>query len=526
MSSDATMMLLICSCGQKMKVATTSLGKTVRCVKCGERLSITADNTKQIPTDVVAARSETPPLPPQATHTAGSAADVAEKGPFKGPAAPAGSEPQQTARIGALLIQNGLITNTQLQEALTVQKERGGKTFELLIELGYLDKRALHEFFSKQPGIASIDLANYQINTDLATLIPKEFALDRVILPLDKLGKLLTVGMACPIDTVTIKAVEEMTGLRVKAMLCRLDDIHAAVQKYYRDPNQPEQHATLESFGLAKLALRPEDAAPLLSQLLALPASSRTIERLKHTGADAPVQEVARIAAQDPPFAASILTLANSSAYGFPKRVDTIGFALSLLGAAGIRELTLAAESAAQTHNAVAVDTLALEASSVFCAKAAKAIAKVACPGKEAIAYVAGLLHEIGRYALANIMPERYVKLDQSLPGPALLKAEKQAFTLTHPEAGYSAASRWGLPVTIVEPIRRHHEPEKATDAKDIVAVVALASVMSDAASATDGQASQDPFADCGQLLKSLRLDKPTAQRILSEVVASASEKS
>lgn len=521
MSSDATMMLLICGCGQKMKVSTASFGKTVRCVKCGERLSITPDNTKQIPTDVVAAseeaHSKTAPPPAASAPVPHEAAEAPEKH-----SSPEGDDAQQTARIGALLVQHGLVTETQVEEALVVQRERGGKTFELLIDLGYLDKKALHSFFSKQPGIASIDLSNYQINSDLAALIPKGFALDRVILPIDKLGKLLTVGMACPIDTVTIKAVEEMTGLRVKAMLCRLDDIHAAVQKCYRDPNEPQIDATLESFGLAKVASKPEDVAPLLSQLNVLPASPKTVARLKDGGEAMPVQEIARIAAEDPPFAASILALANSSAYGFHGRVDTLGFALTLLGATAVREITLAAEAAAQATPANVPDTQALGARSVFCAIAARTIAKATDGDKEAVAYVAGLLHEIGRYALANLMPARFAKLDQSLPGTELIKAEKQTFSLTHMEAGYSAASRWGFPVTLLEPIRRHHEPEKASDAKDIVYIVALASIMSDAACAPNAHGAADPFTGCDDVLKFLGLDNAAAQRILSDAAAAA----
>lgn len=508
MSSDATMMLLVCACGQKMKVSTSSFGKTVRCVKCGERLAVTQDNTRQIATDPVAAGAGATP--------AGAPREGTSAQPSR--AASGSDSTDQPGPIGALLIRHGLITEAQLEEALAAQRERGGKTLELLIELGHLDKTELHAFFSKQPGVASIDLGNYEISSELVALIPKEFALDRVILPIDKLGKLLTVGMVCPIDTVTIKAVEGMTGLRVKAMLCKLDDIHAAVKKYYRDPDTEDTHASLESFGLAKRALKTEDVSPKLAQLDALPASARTLERLKDGGGDLAMTEVAKIVGMDPPFTASILSLANSSAYGFPGRVDTLGVALLLVGVPGVRELTSAAETAAQSAASSQMDLGALEMKSVFCARAAQAIAKVGCPEKAPTAYVAGLLHEIGRYALANMLPDRYAKVDAKLSGAALLKAERQAFNLTHPEAGYSAASRWRLPATLLEPIRRHHEPEKATEAKEIVAVVALASNMAEAA--LSGVEGSDPFAGSDALLKAVRLDKATAQDIFTDVNA------
>jgi len=62
-------------------------------------------------------------------------------------------------RIGELLINEGLINQEQLAEALEKQKHSGGKTFEILLRLGHLDKDKLHTMLSKQPGVASIDLS-------------------------------------------------------------------------------------------------------------------------------------------------------------------------------------------------------------------------------------------------------------------------------------------------------------------------------------------------------------------------------
>ena len=132
------------------------------------------------------------------------------------------------ARIGDMLIEAGLITAKQRNEALAVQSKQGGKTVEILLSLGHLTTHDFVEFLAKQPGVASIDLANYEISADLIELVPKDFAIKHEVFPIDRMGKLLTLGMVCPLDTKTIEKLEELTGLRVKPLLCSADDLRAS----------------------------------------------------------------------------------------------------------------------------------------------------------------------------------------------------------------------------------------------------------------------------------------------------------
>ena len=97
-------------------------------------------------------------------------------------------------RIGELLIEEGLITSEALKEALAVQGKEGGKTVEILISLGHLTSRDFVNFLAKQEGVASIDLGHYEIAPDIIGLVPKDLAVKHEVIPIDKLGKLLTVG--------------------------------------------------------------------------------------------------------------------------------------------------------------------------------------------------------------------------------------------------------------------------------------------------------------------------------------------
>lgn len=103
-------------------------------------------------------------------------------------APPEGKVPPALEPMGQILVQAGCITPLQLDEALSEQRKGGGKTFEILIRMGYLDKARLHEVLSKQSGIATIDLVRVTIDREVAKLVPRQFALQQLVLPIDKLG--------------------------------------------------------------------------------------------------------------------------------------------------------------------------------------------------------------------------------------------------------------------------------------------------------------------------------------------------
>lgn len=136
-------------------------------------------------------------------------------------------------RIGNRLVREALITNGQLTEALAAQKTTGRKIVETLIGLGYLTETQFVRFLAQQPGIPSISLENCAVTEELVALIPGEFARKHELFPIDKLGKLLTVGMVCPLDKAAIADLEARTSLRVKPMLCSLADVRRALDKYY-----------------------------------------------------------------------------------------------------------------------------------------------------------------------------------------------------------------------------------------------------------------------------------------------------
>ena len=135
-----------------------------------------------------------------------------------------------------------------------------------------------------------------------------------------------------------------------------------------------------------------------------------------------------------------------------------------------------------------------------------------------ALAFQLGLLHDIGRFALAQITPRRYGRIDSLLTGDALVDAERNVLGITHPEAGYLLACRWDFPPEIAEAIRYHQFPNHASLAKPTVNIVALASRMAETYH-QDAQ-SNVPFRDrCTWSSSALTLDAATENQVYAETV-------
>lgn len=524
------MLVVTCRCGHNMKVPAGAMGKACKCVKCAERITITAANTRPMQQGVM----RTKPLPPEA----------AGGEPSKGGGEPARSPGDK--RVGQLLIEAGLIDDAKLQEALRVQAERGGKLFEVLITLGHLGKDDLHVFLSKQSGVPAIDLRNYEIPRDLISLVPKVFAQEHIVLPIDKLGRLLTVGMACPLDSATIAELERVTGLKVKAMLCRFDDIYAAIKNYYPpDPaaepaQEPEQEyasftkaaapaaapvaqpaAAVPSAAVSPVAkplppaVKHEELLARIENLDSLPTMPETLRRLQDAEEHGlTIREIAGLAGADPALTVRMLALANSSAYGVGD-VTNINYAAVMLGNEGIRRV---AEGLAATEMPEGFDHQAFWVRSMFCAAAAMSIAKSCGKAHVPDAYSAGLIHEIGALVLAVLFPDIYAKVrskvSDNASAEALLNAEDEVFGFTHPEVGYLLVRQWRMPDRIAHSLRYHHQPSRVKGDGDLFAVVTLAVAMLDIHEMQAGPETE-PFKPVKHVLAALSVDENEAWRIL-----------
>jgi hypothetical protein len=135
--------------------------------------------------------------------------------------------------IGELLVEEGLITASQLERGLARQRQLNKKLAATLVEMGYFTESDFARFLSGQRGVPCISLSCCDIDPELARLIPGEVALRLEMVPVDRLGTLLTVAMVCPLDHAAIEEVSLMTGLRVKPVLSGASELRNWLGRLY-----------------------------------------------------------------------------------------------------------------------------------------------------------------------------------------------------------------------------------------------------------------------------------------------------
>ncbi|MBM3817407.1 MAG: type IV-A pilus assembly ATPase PilB [Acidimicrobiia bacterium] len=136
-------------------------------------------------------------------------------------------------RIGELLLKEKRITPEQLQEALNYQRTNGGKLGLNLIKLGYVKDEEITSLLSKQYGVPSIALAQFEIDPAVAKLVPAETAQKYQIVPLSRAGATLTIAMTDPTNVFAMDDIKFMTGYNVEPVVASELAVMDAIAKYY-----------------------------------------------------------------------------------------------------------------------------------------------------------------------------------------------------------------------------------------------------------------------------------------------------
>ena len=139
-------------------------------------------------------------------------------------------------RIGELLVRENLISVDQLREAQVDQRNTGKRLAYSLTRLGILQETELTDFLSKQYGVPSITLDDFEIDPDVIELVPREVALKHVLIPVQQAGNSLIVAMSDPANIYAIDDVKFMTGLHIEPVVSTDAAIEAAIDQYYAEP--------------------------------------------------------------------------------------------------------------------------------------------------------------------------------------------------------------------------------------------------------------------------------------------------
>src|SRR6187549_2321268 len=138
-------------------------------------------------------------------------------------------------KLGECLIQAGLITEDDLQDALTEHKRTGERLGAVLVRLNLATERQIAKALAYQLGFPYLNLSENPPDSNVVTLIQKDVALKRscVAIRLDK--NLLTVAMADPLLFSLVQDLEFQTGYRIKQVVATRADILEAISAGYPD---------------------------------------------------------------------------------------------------------------------------------------------------------------------------------------------------------------------------------------------------------------------------------------------------
>lgn len=139
-----------------------------------------------------------------------------------------------TKTIGQLLLERGIIKQAQLDEALKIQKEKGGLLGQILASLGYVTEEQIAQAITIQYGFPYLPLSNYEIDEGAIKLIPENVARQYCLIPIDKIGNTVTIAMADPLNMQAIEDIELITGSSIQIFVSTATDIKKAIDKYYK----------------------------------------------------------------------------------------------------------------------------------------------------------------------------------------------------------------------------------------------------------------------------------------------------
>jgi len=137
-------------------------------------------------------------------------------------------------QLDELLTEAGLITKDQLQRALEVQRDKGGLIGQVLVDLGYVSEEAIAQVITAQYGFPYLPLENYEIDSEIVKIVPKNVAIQYCLIPVDKIGSNLTIAMANPLNSQAVEDIALLSGLYVQLFVSTATDIKKAIEKYYK----------------------------------------------------------------------------------------------------------------------------------------------------------------------------------------------------------------------------------------------------------------------------------------------------
>jgi type IV pilus assembly protein PilB len=150
------------------------------------------------------------------------------------------------ARLGDILVRSGVITQDLVDIALEKQKESGVRLGEELVKQNFISEKVMKQVLCTQLNIPYVNLDDMKIDRSLVKLINKSYALHNQVVPVAKKGEAMTLAMADPTCTWLVDELEAMTGLSVNVVTSTSSAIKGVFSRLYEQQGLADTNTELE----------------------------------------------------------------------------------------------------------------------------------------------------------------------------------------------------------------------------------------------------------------------------------------
>lgn len=220
-------------------------------------------------------------------------------------------------------------------------------------------------------------------------------------------------------------------------------------------------------------------------RIIGLPSLPTLITQLLSVIGDpaSSARDVSKLISTDQALTAKILKVANSAFYGFPRKIATIEFAVVILGYETVKNLALSVAVLKRFNRGndhPLFDRQQFWEHAIGCGVAGRMLARKRDRKLEGEAFVAGVLHDIGKLILIEYFPGEFGEALECAKDDLLTiaEAEEKIIGVTHAEVGGWLAEKWKLPETLVQAIAHHHAPNAAEKPSDLLIITHLANAL------------------------------------------------
>ncbi|MHC4606098.1 MAG: type II secretion system ATPase GspE [Planctomycetota bacterium] len=136
-------------------------------------------------------------------------------------------------KLGEILIREGTISDTQLEEALGVQMDSGERLGNVLLRLGHADEETVYRALAQQTRIPYVDLSETEVEPAVLDRVAVKTVFQKKVMPLDQRNGILRVALSDPLDLAVIDELSLLARARIEPVVGRPSEIDRLIRKYY-----------------------------------------------------------------------------------------------------------------------------------------------------------------------------------------------------------------------------------------------------------------------------------------------------